>query len=78
MPEGYDESTGAYVGPCADCGTDHRGTLGPETLGGRLECFRAQAETLGDDDLMGRVQITSDWFYTAQANALGLPVLGLD
>jgi hypothetical protein len=77
-PSGYDETTGEYVGPCPDCGTDHWPHPGPETVGGKMECLRRQALALGDDHLADRVGMTQDWMHLAQANALGLPARGLD
>ena len=71
--EGYDPETYEYVGPCPDCGTNHGGHSGPETLGGALRCLEARAAAAGDPDLADRVAMLHDYARVSTANALGLP-----
>ena len=71
-PSGYDKR-GKYLGPCPDCGTDHDGAPGPETVSGKFACLHAQALGLGATDFADHIAIGRDWAYLAQANALGLP-----
>lgn len=77
LPEGFDPATFEYVGPCSRCGTGHDGHP-PETLGGAIRCVEAQARQLGDEDTADRAALVRTWAATAQANALGLPVPGVD